>query len=205
LAKANKETVSIGYLGNIVDVWEKFDEKTSILIWEATKLPAQSLGWGILPCRLSFEEANEMMANDPDLFKRKVQETLRRHTTIINKHTAKGTYFFDYGNAFLEASRAGADIMAENHIDFSIQATFKTSWDPCVLILVLVLSVGFASGNQKIYKTDAIACAVLEEMAKSTLLKFSNKCNISMDKGHKKINWSLAHKPEFYMQMLKAG
>ena len=57
-----------------------------------------------------------MMANNPELFKEKVQETLRRHADAINKHTAKGTYFFDYGNAFLlEASRAGADIMASNN------------------------------------------------------------------------------------------
>jgi urocanate hydratase len=49
---------------------------------------------------LAFDEANDMMANDPELFKSKVQETLRRHTNAINKHTAKGTYFFDYGNAF---------------------------------------------------------------------------------------------------------
>jgi urocanate hydratase len=79
---------------------------------------------------ISFEEANEMMANDPDLFKEKYK---KHYADIppINKHTAKGT-FFDYGNAFLlEASRAGADIMAENHIDFKYPTTFKTSWDPC--------------------------------------------------------------------------
>jgi urocanate hydratase len=63
---------------------------------------------GYYPTDISFEDANAMMAENPILFKEKVQETLRRHTTAINKHTAKGTYFFDYGNAFLlEARRSG--------------------------------------------------------------------------------------------------
>ena len=68
---------------------------------------------------MSFEASNQMMSEDPELFKEKVKESLRRHAAAVNNHTAKGTYFFDYGNAFLlEASRAGADIMAENGIDF---------------------------------------------------------------------------------------
>ena len=120
LAKANKEVVSIAYLGNVVDIWEKFHEE-NIHIDLGSDQTSLHNPWagGYYPVGISFEAANEMMATNPELFKEKVQDTLRRHTNAINKHTAKGTYFFDYGNAFLlEASRAGADIMAENDIDF---------------------------------------------------------------------------------------
>ena len=73
------------------------------------------MGWRLLPIGFTFEESNEMMANEPDRFKEEVRKTLRRHAAAINKHTAKGTYFFDYGNAFLlESSRAGADVMNDH-------------------------------------------------------------------------------------------
>ena len=171
LAKANKEIVSIGYLGNVVDVWEKFyDENIYIdLGSDQTSLHNPWAG-GYYPADISFEKANEMMANNPELFKKKVQETLRRHTNAINKHTAKGTYFFDYGNAFLlEASRAGADVMAENHIDFRYPSYVQDIMGP------MCFDYGFgpfrwvcASGNpEDLQKTDTIACEVLEEMAKT--------------------------------------
>ncbi|MFE3847958.1 urocanate hydratase [Flavobacterium sp. LB3P45] len=171
LAKANKEIVSIGYLGNVVDVWEKFDDKNIHvdLGSDQTSLHNPWAG-GYYPADISFEEANEMMADNPDLFKIKVQETLRRHSTAINKHTAKGTYFFDYGNAFLlEASRAGADVMAENHIDFKYPSYVQDIMGP------MCFDYGFgpfrwvcASGNpEDLAKTDLIACQVLEEMAKT--------------------------------------
>ena len=171
LAKANKEIVSIGYLGNVVDVWEKFyDENIYIdLGSDQTSLHNPWAG-GYYPADISFEEANEMMANNPELFKEKVQGTLRRHTTAINKHTAKGTYFFDYGNAFLlEASRAGADVMAENHVDFRYPSYVQDIMGP------MCFDYGFgpfrwvcASGNpDDLQKTDTIACQVLEEMAKT--------------------------------------
>jgi urocanate hydratase len=170
LAKANEEIVSIGYLGNVVDVWEKFyDENIYIdLGSDQTSLHNPWAG-GYYPADISFEEANEMMATNPELFKEKVQETLRRHTVAINKHTAKGTYFFDYGNAFLlEASRAGADVMAENHIDFRYPSYVQDIMGP------MCFDYGFgpfrwvcASGNpEDLQKTDAIACEVLEAMAK---------------------------------------
>lgn len=111
-AKNNGEVVSIAYQGNIVDVWETFDEaNVSIdLGSDQTSLHNPWAG-GYYPAGLSYEKANELMAQNPDQFKEKVQESLRRQTDAINKHTAKGTYFFDYGNAFLlEASRAGAKI-----------------------------------------------------------------------------------------------
>ena len=172
LAKENKETVSLAYLGNIVDVWEKFDvEDIHIdLGSDQTSLHNPWAG-GYYPCDISFEEANKMMAENPVLFKDKVQETIRRHARAINNHTAKGTYFFDYGNAFLlEASRAGADIMAENGIDFKYQSYVQDIMGP------MCFDYGFgpfrwvcASGNSEdLEKTDIIACEVLEEIKKNS-------------------------------------
>ena len=172
LAKDNKEIVSLAYLGNIVDVWEKFDvEDIHIdLGSDQTSLHNPWAG-GYYPCDISFEEANKMMAENPVLFKEKVQETIRRHARAINNHTAKGTYFFDYGNAFLlEASRAGADIMAENGIDFRYQSYVQDIMGP------MCFDYGFgpfrwvcASGNSEdLEKTDIIACEVLEEIKKNS-------------------------------------
>jgi len=167
-AKTENETVSIAYLGNIVDVWEKFDE-AYIHIDLGSDQTSLHNPWagGYYPVDLSFEDANIMMADNPELFKEKVQASLRRQADAINKHTAKGTYFFDYGNAFLlEASRAGADIMAENGIDFKYPSYVQDIMGP------MCFDYGFgpfrwvcASGNPKdLEKTDAIACKVLEEI-----------------------------------------
>ncbi|MGB0979934.1 MAG: urocanate hydratase, partial [Croceimicrobium sp.] len=115
-AKANKETVSIAYEGNVVDVWDAFD-KAGVYVDLGSDQTSLHNPWagGYYPVQLGFEEANEMMAQDPSQFHDLVQESLRLHAEAVNKHTAKGTYFFDYGNAFLlEASRAGADIMSSN-------------------------------------------------------------------------------------------
>ena len=171
-AKTDKETISIAYLGNIVDVWEKFDE-ANIHIDLGSDQTSLHNPWagGYYPIGLSFEESNDMMANNPKLFKEKVQETLRKHTVAINKHTEKGTYFFDYGNAFLlEASRAGADIMAENGIDFKYPSYVQDIMGP------MCFDYGFgpfrwvcASGKpEDLAKTDDIACEVLEEIMKNS-------------------------------------
>ena len=171
-ALENKEVVSIAYLGNVVDIWERFDlENIHIdLGSDQTSLHNPWAG-GYYPVGISFEDANEMMANNPELFKEKVQESLRRHAAAINKHNAKGTYFFDYGNAFLlEASRAGADVMAKNGIDFKYSSYVQDIMGP------MCFDYGFgpfrwvcASGNpEDLAKTDAIACEVLEEMMKNS-------------------------------------
>jgi urocanate hydratase len=171
-AKQNKEIVSIAYLGNIVEVWEKFAEVDMYvdLGSDQTSLHNPWAG-GYYPVGISFEEANEMMVNDPILFKEKVQESLRRQVLAINKHTAKGTYFFDYGNAFLlESSRAGADIMDENGIDFKYPSYVQDIMGP------MCFDYGFGpfrwvctSANPiDLEKTDAIACKVLEEIKKSS-------------------------------------
>ena len=171
-ALENKEVVSIAYLGNIVDVWERFDQE-HIHIDLGSDQTSLHNPWagGYYPMGFGFEEANELMANNPDQFKIEVQKTLRRHTEAINKHTAKGTYFFDYGNAFLlEASRANANIMAENNIDFRYPSYVQDIMGP------MCFDFGFgpfrwvcASGKpEDLAKTDAIACIVLEEMMKNS-------------------------------------
>ncbi len=171
-AQENKEAISIAYLGNIVDVWEKFDQENLHIDLgsDQTSLHNPWAG-GYYPVGQSFEESNEMMATNPELFKTKVKETLVRHAAAINKHTAKGTYFFDYGNAFLlEASRAGADVMAENGIDFKYPSYVQDIMGP------MCFDYGFgpfrwvcASGKpEDLQKTDDLACAVLEEIKKNS-------------------------------------
>ncbi len=174
-AQTNKETISIAYLGNVVEVWEKFD-KSNIHIDLGSDQTSLHNPWagGYYPVGLSFEDANDMMANNPDLFKTKVQESLRRHATAINKHTKKGTYFFDYGNAFLlEASRAGADVMSENP---TIGREFKYPSYVQDIMGPMCFDYGFGpfrwvctSGKpEDLAKTDAIACEVLEEIMKNS-------------------------------------
>jgi urocanate hydratase len=167
-AQASKEVVSIAYLGNVVDVWEKFDQ-TGVHVDLGSDQTSLHNPWagGYYPAGLSFDEANDMMANEPEKFKTYVQESLRRHAAAVNKHTARGTYFFDYGNAFLlESSRAGGEVMAENHIDFKYPSYIQDILGP------MCFDFGFgpfrwvcASGKpEDLEKTDAIACKVLETM-----------------------------------------
>jgi len=167
-AKENKEIVSIAYQGNIVEVWEKFleDDIYVDLGSDQTSLHNPWAG-GYYPIGLSFEESNDLMANDPDKFKLKIKETLRRHADAVNKHTSKGTYFFDYGNAFLlEASRSGADIMAEDGLNFKYPSYVQDIMGP------MCFDYGFgpfrwvcASGKKEdLDITDKIACEVLEKL-----------------------------------------
>jgi len=167
-AKENKEVVSIAYQGNIVEVWEKFLEEDIYvdLGSDQTSLHNPWAG-GYYPVGLSLAESNEMMANKPEEFKIKIKETLRRHAEAINKHTSKGTYFFDYGNAFLlEASRSGADVMSKDGIHFKYPSYVQDIMGP------MCFDYGFgpfrwvcASGKKKdLEKTDKIACKVLEKL-----------------------------------------
>ena len=169
-AKADKEIVSIAYLGNIVDVWEKFN-KENIKVDLGSDQTSLHNPWagGYYPVGLSYEEANEMMANDPVEFKKHVQESLRRQVNAINHSTQNGCYFFDYGNAFLlEASRAGAEIMAENGIDFKYPSYVQDIMGP------MCFDFGFGpfrwvctSGKpEDLLKTDHIATSTLEEIKK---------------------------------------
>lgn len=112
-ARAAKEAVSIAYVGNVVDLWEKLaDSDVKVdLGSDQTSLHNPWAG-GYYPVGYSLEESKKMMAQDPERFKEAVKASLRRQVAAINRLTAKGMYFFDYGNAFLlESSRAGADIL----------------------------------------------------------------------------------------------
>ena len=172
LAKKNNEVVSIAYQGNIVDIWEKF-EKENIYIDLGSDQSSLHNPWagGYYPIGLNFDQANEMMVKDPVKFKEEIQETLRRHAASINRHTAQGTYFFDYGNAFLlEASRAGADVMAEDGINFRYPSYVQDIMGP------MCFDYGFgpfrwvcASAKQEdLLETDRIACEVLEKIMKES-------------------------------------
>jgi urocanate hydratase len=171
-AQKNKEVVSIAYIGNIIDVWEKFDEE-NIFIHIGSDQTSLHIPWtgGYYPADLTYEESNILIRENPALFKEKVQASLVRHATSINKHTEKGTYFFDYGNAFLlESSRAGADVMAENNIDFKYPSYVQDILGP------MCFDYGFgpfrwvcASGNSEdLDKTDAIAASVLQELMENS-------------------------------------
>lgn len=168
IAKKNKETVSLAYQGNVIDVWEAFYE-ANIFVDIGSDQTSLHNPWsgGYYPVGLSFDEANTMMNKQPEQFKKLVKKSLLRHASIIKKHTQKGTYFFDYGNAFLlEASRAGADILKENTQDFIYPSYVQDIMGP------MCFDYGFgpfrwvcASGEESdLAKTDAIACMVLEQM-----------------------------------------
>ncbi len=177
-AKQNKEVVSLAFCGNIVDIWEKFDNE-NILVELGSDQTSLHNPWagGYYPVGISFEEANIMMSENPELFKEKVQETLRRHAIAIKKHTDKGTYFFDYGNAFLlEASRAGAEIINPDG-SFIYPSYVQDIMGP------LFFDYGFGpfrwvctSGNpDDLKKTDKIAAEVLRKLAENSPLEIQNQ------------------------------
>ena len=164
----NKETVSLAYIGNVVEVWERFFEE-EIFVYLGSDQTSLHNPWagGYYPVGLSFDEANTVMVQNPSAFKEKVQESLRRQINAINKHTEKGTYFFDYGNAFLlEVSRAGGDVMAENEVDFRYPSYVQDILGP------MCFDYGFGpfrwvctSGDSKdLQKTDAIALEVMKNI-----------------------------------------
>jgi len=167
-AQENNEVVSIAYIGNVVAVWEHFDE-ADIFVHLGSDQTSLHIPWtgGYYPIDTSYEEGNRLIREEPELFKEKVQTSLRRHAASVNKHTAKGTYFFDYGNAFLlESSRAGADVMAANSIDFKYPSYVQDILGP------MCFDYGFgpfrwicSSGNPAdLDKTDQIAGDVLQEI-----------------------------------------
>ncbi len=193
-AKSNKEIVSIAYHGNIVDVWEYFDTK-DVFIELGSDQTSLHNPWagGYYPVDLSFEDANIMMAEKPKLFKEKVQESLRRQTDAINKHTAKGTYFFDYGNAFLlEASRAGADIKADTPSGFKYASYVEDIMGP------MCFDYGFgpfrwvctSANPEDLAVTDYIATDVLEKLKNESPIEIQQQMddNIQWIKGAQENN-----------------
>ncbi len=170
-AQLEKEVLSIAFHGNIVDVWETF-YKEAIFVHVGSDQTSLHNPWsgGYYPAGLSFEESNAMISNDPELFKQKVQESLRRQANAINKHAERGTYFFDYGNAFLlEASRAGADVMDEKNENFKYPTYVQDILGP------MCFDYGFGpfrwvctSGDpDDLDKSDAIAMQVLSKIQKT--------------------------------------
>lgn len=168
-AKADGEAVSIAYQGNVVDLWEHFAQ-SDVRVELGSDQTSLHNPWagGYYPAGLGFEEANEMMAKQPELFKEKVQESLKRHVAAVNACVAKGTYFFDYGNAFLlESSRAGADILNDKG-DFKYPSYVQDIMGP------MCFDYGFgpfrwvctSSDPKDLAKSDAIAARVLEELKK---------------------------------------
>ena len=167
-ACADKETVSLAYQGNVVDLWERLaDEGIDVdLGSDQTSLHNPWAG-GYYPVGYSYEESKVMMAEDPERFKECVRESLRRHAAAINRLAAKGMYFFDYGNAFLlEASRAGADVMGENG-RFRYPSYVQDIMGP------LFFDYGFvpfrwvcmSQNPEDLARTDEIAAKVLKEIA----------------------------------------
>jgi urocanate hydratase len=167
-AQANKEVVSIAYIGNIVEVWETFYDQ-GIYVHLGSDQTSLHNPWsgGYYPVGLSYEESNRLIREEPDVFKAKVKISLKRHADAINKHTARGTYFFDYGNAFLlESSRAGGDVMAENGIDFKYPSYVQDILGP------MCFDYGFgpfrwvcaSAKSEDLDKTDTIAASVLKRI-----------------------------------------
>lgn len=183
-AKEEKKIISFAYQGNVVDVWEEFDRQ-EIHIDLGSDQTSLHNPWagGYYPVGFSFEESNELMARDPNKFREKVRESLRRQTEAINRHTRKGTYFFDYGNAFLlEASRADAKIFkdAEGRFVTAEEANNKEifAYPSYVQDIMgpMCFDYGFgpfrwvcASGKpEDLDRTDAIATEVLQRLKKDS-------------------------------------
>ena len=168
-ATSEASTVSIAFEGNIVDVWECFaDEKIKIDIGSDQTSLHNPLSGGYYPAGISFDEANRMMASEPELFMEHVSSSLRRQVAAINRHTSNGTYFFDYGNAFLlEASRAGADILNDKG-EFRYPSYVQDIMGP------MCFDYGFgpfrwvccSNDPADLEITDIIASGTLEDIAK---------------------------------------
>lgn len=185
VARNKKEAVSLAYDGNIVELLERIIER-EINIEIGSDQTSLHNPWagGYYPVDLSFEDANEMMNKNPELFKKKVRETLIRHLNAVNTLTERGMYFFDYGNAFLlECSRAGADVLKESG-DFKYPSYVQDIMGP------MCFDYGFgpfrwvcASNDPKDLEiTDKIACEVLEKLMRNAPDEIKSQMNDN-------INW----------------
>ena len=173
-----KEAHSIAYLGNIVDLWERLaDRKIHIHLGSDQTSLHNPWAGGYYPVGLTYEESIKMMAENPEEFKKHVQESLKRQVAAINKLTEQGTYFFDYGNAFLlESSRAGADILKEDG-NFKYPSYVQDIMGP------MCFDYGFgpfrwvctSSKPEDLDLTDQIAMDVLEEIAKTAPVEISQQ------------------------------
>ncbi|OFX83837.1 MAG: urocanate hydratase [Bacteroidetes bacterium GWF2_33_16] len=173
-----KEAHSIAFLGNIVELWERLEQR-KIDVHLGSDQTSLHNPWsgGYYPAGLSYDESNKMMAENPDQFKKHVQESLRRQVTAINKLSAKGMYFFDYGNAFLlESSRAGADILKSDG-KFKYPSYVQDIMGP------MCFDYGFgpfrwvctSSKPEDLDLTDKIAMDVLEEIAATAPIEITQQ------------------------------
>ena len=165
-AKEGLEIVSIAYVGNVVDVWERFYEKELFveLGSDQTSLHNPWSG-GYYPVGLTFDKANALIKTDPEKFKQEVQSTLRRHAKAINSHVQRGTYFFDYGNAFLlEASRAGADVMTADGLTFKYRSYVQDILGP------MCFDYGFGPFRWVCTSADPADLAKTDALALRTML-----------------------------------
>ncbi len=179
-ASQDKEAISLAYEGNVVDLWEKLaDEDIHIDLGSDQTSLHNPFAGGYYPARLSFEESNRLMAEEPELFREKVYETLRRHVAAINRLTAKGMYFWDYGNAFLlEAKRAQAEI-TQSDGSFIYPSYVQDIMGP------LFFDYGFgpfrwvccSCNPDDLQKTDEIALQVLNEIGKDAPSEIFNQLN----------------------------
>ena len=169
-AQIENEVISVAYHGNVVTVWEAFLEN-DIYVDIGSDQTSLHNPWsgGYYPEDISLEEANKLIHKNPVLFKKKVQKTLIKHVALINSHSKKGTYFFDYGNAFLlEASRAKANVIDE-------EGSFKYPSYVQDIMGPMCFDYGFgpfrwvcASGTENdLNKSDEIACEVLKKLSKN--------------------------------------
>ena len=170
-AASNNKAISVGHIGNIVELWERIVERNVNvdLGSDQTSLHNPYQG-GYFPADYTYEESTAMMSNAPEKFKQEIQKTLRRHADAINTLSSKGMFFWDYGNAFLlEASRVGADVLNEDG-SFRYPSYVEDIMGP------ICFDYGFGpyrwvctSGDPKdLAKTDEIARSVLQELAKQS-------------------------------------
>ncbi|KAF1755925.1 hypothetical protein GCK72_012378, partial [Caenorhabditis remanei] len=177
--REKKAAISIGYLGNVVDLWERLAEEPECLVElgsDQTSLHNPFLG-GFYPAGLTFEESNELMTSDPAKFKKLVQDSLIRQIAAIDKIAAKGMYFWDYGNAFLlECHRAGANLLREDAQD---DKSFRY---PSYMqdIMGDIFSMGFGpfrwvctSGKpEDLRLTDQTACKIIDELKETNVPEY---------------------------------
>ena len=169
-AKENKEAVSMAYQGNVVDLWEKFvDEGIRVDLGSDQTSLHNPYSGGYYPAGLDLDEADRMMAEDPEKFREKVQESLKRQVNAINAMVERGMFFWDYGNAFLlESSRAGADILKADK-SFKYPSYVESIMGP------MFFDYGFgpfrwvctSNDPEDLEATDRIALEILEEIAET--------------------------------------
>lgn len=175
---SSKKVCSFAYVGNIVDLWNRlYDEGIDVHLGSDQTSLHNPWAGGYYPVGLSLEESNKLMAERPEEFKARIQDTLRKHADAVARHVERGMYFFDYGNAFLlESSRAGADVMAnENDMEGRTPKEFKYPSYVQDILGPMCFDYGFGpfrwvccSGREEdLVTTDAIAASVLIDLAQT--------------------------------------